>query len=803
MSKYPALKTAIIVSLGIVLGRYLDFSIPVAMILLTVLLIILIYCFLLKKNHMLTLILVISGLLLIGLTRYEQSTRLFPCNHIIHFCNRNNNYKIKGYLFKDPVKRQNRTDLYMRVESIRLIDSTLSVKGNILATIYGIETPRLRYGDEIYISGILKRPAVARNPGGFDYRTYLARQNIHAVVKIYDIGQITITKSHRGNPFIRKIIYPVRRFIIDVINKTTSEENRPLLRALIVGDRGMISPEVRDLFSKAGAIHVLAVSGLHVGFVIIILSFISGLFRIPRPFKAVITAAGLIFYVFITEAKPPVVRASFMACIYLAGSTIERRSNSFNIIGVAALVMLLINPQNLFDAGFQLSFTAVISIIYFYNKTESFKWIKELQITASKNLFLKYLLTLLLVSLSAQIGTIPLTATYFNRIPLLSILVNLAAIPLAGVIIALGFTSIISACISSWISSVYGVLNDVIISIFRKTVSIVGNLPVSHITIPTPGLVNIIIYFLILLLIFNFNSCVLRRRFALLCLLGLNILIWKNVIWNNSSKLTWVQFDVGQGDAALLRLPRNRYILIDGGNKSSYFDSGKSTIAPYLYKNGIRRLNSVILTHPHNDHAGGLIHIVQNFRVDTFITAGTVFNSEIYSQLLKEIEERKIPLRIVTSPDSLIGFPGIRIYILSPDSIQKIKSGNGDSDVNNQSIVARVLFGNIRILFTGDAEKEIEKKLIDSGVCLKSQAIKVGHHGSSTSSTYSFIRRVSPEFAVISVGKNNKYNHPSKIVIQKYIDTCSKLFRTDRDGAVILTSDGKKLRMVNWRKVYH
>ena len=424
--------------------------------------------------------------------------------------------------------------------------------------------------------------------------------------------------------------------------------------------------------------------------------------------------------------------------------------------------MLLLHPLDLFDLGFQLSFSAVFSIVYFYQKINGLPFVLKIRNRFLKHPAGRYLLPAFLVSLSAQLGTLPLIAVYFNRIPLLALVINLIAVPAAGLIVALGFTSIIFSLFSFWIASVYGALNQEIIRLFIGLIQWFGKLSFSYIEIPSPGITLILLYFSLLLFFVHIDDSKRRKPFLFAVMIFANLWIWEQVVRNDSNKLTWIQFDVGQGDAALIRLPKGKTVLIDGGEKRPYFDNGERVIAPCLRRQGIRKLDLVILTHPHNDHVGGLTYFLNHFRVSSIITAGTDFNSELYRDFLKSIEKHGVPHRIVTAPDSIF-FPGIKMLILSPT--REIK--NSDRNVNNQSIVVRIAYGGIRLLLTGDAERAVENDLISQKRCLRSDGLKVGHHGSITSSTRFFLERVAPKYAVISVGEYNRFGHPSDIVIQR------------------------------------
>lgn len=796
MKNQPAFKAALILAAGIFAGRLIHNSFSIAFFATVVLTLLTLTLFLRKLNVLAQFMLFLS-LMSVGILRYQQSARLFPPDHILRFIGRSEPITVKGFLTKDPTDRSGRKEWTLETKTLTLGDSTFSVCGKILVRISDDIPIHLRYGDEITLRGELRQPAGLRNPGGFDYRAYLTRKDIYAIIRIKDHTSIRLSGESKGNVLFRRIVYPARRYALRVIDRTTTGQSRSILKTLLVGERGAIDPELRDEFAKAGIIHVLAVSGLHVGFVLLILATLLGLLRIPYTGRVYLILLGLLFYALLTEAKAPVVRASIMAAVYLVGTLIERRTNPFNVVGVSALIILLIKPQDFFDVGFQLSFTAVLSIIYFYRKLNSLPFIMKLQQSTDHHSAAKYLLAILLVSLSAQLGTLPLTAVYFNRIPLLALFVNVAAIPLVGIIVALGFTSIILGIIHPWIASVYGALNQELLSILIKIVSWIGNLPFSHVSVPSPNIFTILGYFLFVFFLLNLQHRDVRKKFAFLFLFVLNLIIWKEALWNDTTKLTWIQFDVGQGDAALLCMPRGKTLLIDGGDRTPNFDNGERVIAPYLRKKGIRQLDAIVLSHPHNDHIGGLVYILNHFNVSEVVTAASPFDSKLYREFLDTIRKKNIPVRTITAPDSIMQFPGIKMLFLSPT--EKRKQNDPAHDANNQSLVVRILFGKTKLLFAGDAEREAEVDILNAKRPISCNTLKVAHHGSNTSSTLPFIIQAHPQNAVISVGQNNRFRHPSDAVIERFRTSGATIYRTDLQGAVIFRSDGETLEKIEWR----
>jgi len=799
MRDQPALKAALIFVAGILIGHFLTIPIHILFVFSLFLSLLTFGIFLTKKYPFPLEAFAVLSLFSVGVLRYQMVSNLFPPNHILRSLSLSQPVTVHGFLTQDPIRKPGRTELTAETLRVKLGDSTFSTCGKILISVYQENPISLQYGDEIVSSGKLEAPKGLRNPGGFDYRAYLARKNVCAILRTPIPPEITPTGKKHGSVLLRKIVYPARRFAIQTIEKITSGPSRSILQALLVGEKEELVPEIRDDFAKAGVIHVLAVSGLHVGFILLILVTVFGLFRLPYPARVVFTLLGLVFYALLTEARAPVVRATIMASIFLAGTLIERRTEPLNAIGVAALGILFFRPHDLFDIGFQLSFTAVLSIVYFYKRLQSLPSMSKLNQAVASNTIGKTGWSIFLVSLSAQIGTLPLTVYYFNRIPVLSLAANIVVIPLVGLVVALGFASLLFAIVSPWIAAVYGALNQELITILLKFVAWTGSLPISHATIPTPPIVYTACYFILLPFLFNHANPRLRKRLLFLLAMCLNFIVWKSVLSNDAGKLTWIQFDVGQGDSALLQLPRGKTLLIDGGDKRSFFDSGERVIAPYLRKKGIRKLDAVLLTHPHNDHVGGLIYILKHFKIGEMITAGVPFQSDLYHQFETEIQRKKIPWRTITAPDSVVFPPAVKLMFYSPTEERKTKTEDLFHDINNHSLVMRILFGKTRLLFMGDAESEVEHEILRTAQPIYCDAMKVGHHGSATSSTPLFIQQAHPHQGIISVGENNQYHHPSKYVIQRFRILGTEIHRTDQEGAIVFSSDGKTVEKVAWR----
>ena len=257
--------------------------------------------------------------------------------------------------------------------------------------------------------------------------------------------------------------------------------------------------------------------------------------------------------------------------------------------------------------------------------------------------------------------------------------------------------------------------------------------------------------------------------------------------------MTYVQLDVGQGDAAVFHLPRGKTVLVDGGPVSTTFNAGERIIAPYLHHRGIRTLDAVILTHAHSDHVGGLAAVLESFQVHKVILSDSSSHSPIFKNFLDVARKRRIPTQMITAPDSLV-LEGVIFYLISPDSLMA-----QDDNPNNQSVVTLICHGKDRILLTGDAEVEAETHMIHTIHPLHTDLMKVGHHGSYTASSEAFIQNVKPKAVIISVGEKNRFGHPSAEILKRYETHGVQVLRTDHEGAVIYQSDGRGFLRVEWQ----
>ena len=673
----------------------------------------------------------------------------------------------------------------------------------------------LRYGRHITLTGVLRQPQGKRNPGGFDYRAYLARQDVVGIIDAKGLLRIDGQGGFLPGRWIEALRIRTERVIDTIYSESGTVEpslHAQLLKGILLGKRSDLPTETLDIFRNSGTFHVLAVSGLHVGLVAMFCYFGFGCFRLPQKVLCLLTILAVLIYASLIGFRPSVFRASLMAILFLFATLIDRDADIFNLLAFAALVLLLLNPQQVWDVGFQLSFVAVVSIVYFVPKMEKPLcqfWGNENNATSQggvsvltrfRNAAVRWLVLSYLVTLAAQIGTTPLIAYHFFRAYPLGFIVGPFAVGLVSLIVAVGMVSVCVGFIYLPFAKLIALLNHAIISVFLALIGMFGQTwGVVKVVPPTFGI--FVLYIGLFLGIAHWRYV--YKQWRTVSLIGLSVLaiwVWDTAFHEKGRLLEVVTLDVGQGDAAFIRFPDNRTLLIDGGIQRSYYDDkkqklvdydvGKRVIEPYLDFRGIRKLDMVVLTHPDVDHGGGLGHILENFEVGRVLGISDMpLNSETHRRLHAIVNANNIPYSFPFAGN--IGLtPTAALNLLHP--IDAVSTNLLDQDKNDDSLVIKLTYREVDVLFTGDIGKEAEARLIASGQDLRSEILKVPHHGSSTSSSAPFIDAVQPRYAIFSLGQSSQYQFPHSDVVARYQARGCIQLRTDKLAAITLRTDGKR-----------
>ncbi len=657
----------------------------------------------------------------------------------------------------------------------------------------------LKPGDHIFLKNVtLEDLPQPRNPGQFDYGRYLKFQGVMGSISVLPHSAMLLHSEQPKFSLERKL-FEIRKSLVFRIKRILPETSANFLAAILLGERQGIDRDIKADFQNSGVAHVLAISGLHVGFVVLFIYILISFLPLSFRWHHIFTVILLLGYMLLTGANPPVVRASLMVTIYLLGKNLEKKPNVYNTVFTAAFLILLFQPQQLFWVGFQFSFVAVLSILFLYALLQPLeeKLLTFLPKGKLNKLIHRAIITPFLVSLAAQLGTIPLIAIYFHKIPLVSFVLNLIVIPLVGVIVPIGFLAILTSFLLFSIGLLISELLSHIIEFLIAIVHFAANIPMAYIQIPkVPGLA-VVLYLLILILIFSWNKPKLDGvRKPAWVFVGI-LLIWFIAPKSHANDI--LMLDVGQGESSLVRTTGDQILLFDAGPTYPNWDTGENVIFPALQEWGELHVHKVIISHPHNDHMGGMFSLLKLISIDSVYLPPLKSSYFLQDSLLNELKHHQIPCRFLKAGDMIYVDKQTRIYVLAPFETYLHTTSSSGMEVNNTSIVCLMKTAGSSMLFTGDAEYQVEHKVQSWGKILDTDILKIGHHGSPTSSSKEFLNATSPEIGLIPVGKNNRYNHPSPLILFRLKSLGVRYFRTDLDGALWLREQHGRLIQVDWQ----
>jgi len=794
-SKQPFVFLIIPLIIGILLGKFL-LSYEYTLWLSISFFIVTILAGLLIKNKRLSIFLLMFTLIFSMSVRWHTVFN-FSDEHIA-FKDFSNVNSITGIVTEAKYKQTNKNKYVLSVSEANIHNQQFKTNGKVLLTTIKIKQ-KYTYGDLLQINCNLQEPKGQRNPGQFDYKKYLADQDIFLITYVNHIDSIEVIERQAGNYFVQSIIEPVRKHFNKSLNSFVTDENSSILKALLLGEKQDIETDLLEQFKKVGVVHVLAISGLHVGFIIIFVMIILSLLRLKYNHQIYILLLVLLMYVVLINFKAPVMRASFMAGLYLLAKVSERKSPIFNIIFFVAFFLLIIDPRDLFNPGFQFSFVAVLSIVYGYPKLNNLLPLKSKidykNYRLVKKIIVIFIWDAFLVSIAAVLGTMPLTIYYYGVIPTYALFANVIVIPLIGLIVITGLLLLIISLFSSFLALILGNFIDLIFNFLKIIIMFFHNLPYSYFHSTTPSLLTILFLLLLVYLVFNINS----RKHLIAFISVSMVMVFLNIDKNIHSENLQVTFlDVGQGDASFVKFPNGESMLIDGGDATKDWDQGKNAILPFLKFNNITNIKYVVASHPHNDHIGGLIEILKSVNVDTLVISKYRYNTKKYVEMIEVSQSEEIPIRYVGKGDQLYPDSSCRVYILHPSNEFIEEHDFSGEECNNSSIVMKVQYGVNGILFTGDAEKQAEKAYMEYGDFLECEIVKLGHHGSKTSSTQKMLQNVNPLAAIISVAERNKFRHPSSITMEKLEYNQAKPFLTSTNGALQFQFNQSEIKLIQW-----
>lgn len=645
--------------------------------------------------------------------------------------------------------------------------------------------PDVNPGDEVVLAATILPVGERRNPKGFDYKNYLAGRGIFTQVRADSVLAVR-------NPEKAISWYKLRNAAIRIIDLNFDENTSPIAKALLLGYKNELEGEVKTEFARAGLSHIMAVSGLHVGLVaapfwLIIPWFWS---RKYGPHTGLFLLAGLLyFYAGITGFSASVMRASLMALAFTYAKLFSKQSDSINVTAAAALIILLADSSQLFEIGFQLSFAAVLIILLIMPVVQTF-----LPYSVRTRWYGVPVMAMI-ISVVVQFGLYPLQVYYFGEISVISPAANALFVPALSMVVPLSVLSIFVTILWPAAGFVLNYPAVLFLKLLGTFVHFVSGFDWAWIE---TGLPAGLLFAFWPALIFTVASCRnprLRWKLTAATLsVSVLILAADTVQKHRPQHVEVIVFDVGQGDANLIKTPGGKYILIDTGIWNPNSDSGEQILLPYFKAAGITVLDAVVLTHPHADHIGGIVSLLDGIKIRRIYDSGYRYDSGLYESYLRKAAELNVSLQSVRRGDVIEIDPAILLLVLGPDEAES------SSDPNQHSVIIQMIYGRTKFLFTGDAGLPQESRLLDSyGPLLSSDFLKAGHHGSRTSSGRDFLQAVAPEYITVSLADRNKFDHPHAEAVTRLYETEANILFTPLEKGLVFESDGKSIRRKYWQ----
>lgn len=691
----------------------------------------------------------------------------------------------------------------LRADRVFFKNKTFDIRAKVLVRL-ALDRQKPEIGDELLVTGNITGPSPAGNPFGFDQRRYFAFRGLDAVVYSRGPGACIKTGRRKGTGMdILRSLYGIRRKAREILERYLSGTTLSIVEPVLLGIRGRMRRGQKELFTRTGVMHVLAISGLHTG----IVGFtVFGLFQALGARKEIACLFSIICmlsFCLFSGARPSSLRAVIMCSLVLLAKISGKKPDIMNSLYLSAFIISFLDPRQLFHPGFILSYAAVLSIIHVVPLTDRFLNVPDMAYREPKTVFFRrMIMRSVSVSFSIWVGTSVLTAHYFGIITFLPVLSNLVAIPLLSVFIISGGCVILCGAfdISGQVAGGIALFLDRIVGVFTGSLSLISKIPFSFLNVPSPDRSRILIFYLFFTGIIFFYKGKKRASHTVLFLLMFtaNFFVWNEACIGRDRCLKVTFFDVGKADAAFLEFSNGSCMLIDSGSRGEYggIRAGKDVIAPYLLQKGKRYIDAVLLSHVHEDHVGGMKYLGENFNIGTLITAAGVLPGKnrtgISRSVMKILKKNGVNHMEVGSGDVISGFPGVKMFVLNPP-VDKLTG-----DPNEDSVVIKLMtLDGKSMLFCGDAGCTAIREMLSFGDLLRSDIIKFPHHGKIHGDTVAikeFMKRIKGAVAIIS------NNHEDGVKAEKWLKKRGiRTFLTAKTGAVIVKESGTRFLITRFK----
>ena len=642
------------------------------------------------------------------------------------------------YISKYQLSSKNITGVITKINNkgkLNIIEVKVGLFEKVL--VYDYDKIKLEIGYRIKVEGTITKPNKNSNLYLFNYRNYLKSNNIFYILKSKHISILNFSN----------MFYNIKKGIMRRLDKI----DNPYLNTFIIGDNSKLNDDVIASYRSNGISHLFAISGMHIGLIVIVMNLILNKFHIKNKILIIIF---ILFYLFLTNYSKSVMRAGLMYILLVLNKKYKFKLSTLKIILILLCISLIINPYNIYNISFVLTYLTTASLVI-NRKTI--------------NRFNNYFSRVLIISLISFITTIPIMINNYFSINLLGIIINIIYVPLVSLII---FPFSIIVFVVPYINNVL----NLFIALLEKSSIYISNIKIFNITLCHINQIVFAIYYLVIALCMYM---IYKRKYWYLLVLFVMIILHSNYRFFDS-KFNYTVLDVKQGDASIITLPNNKgNIMIDTGGLYNN-DLSTNILIPSLKSRGIKRLNYLIISHGDYDHMGEAINLVNNFKVEKVIFNCGEYN-DLEKELIKVLEKKHIKY-----------YSCIKELNIDKNKLYFLQTKLYDNENDNSNVIYTELNG-YKFMFMGDAGVTTEKEILSEYNLPDIDVLKVGHHGSKTSSGKKFIDAINPKYSIISVGKNNRYGHPNKEVLSNLED--SKIYRIDLDGSIMFKIKNNKLKI--------
>ena len=589
----------------------------------------------------------------------------------------------------------------------------------------------LNIGDKLKVKGELSKPSTSTNFNTFDYQKYLYHKKIYYIVKAYSIDKLENNK---------RVINTIKNIINNKIKKYKSKD---YISTLLLGNN-TLDNDTKSNYRTIGISHLFSASGMHINLIISILYYYLNKVSYNKKIKYIISDIFLILYLTISFS-PSLLRSTIAYILLTINDIFNLNIKKNNILLLTLSICLIINPFIIYDMGFIYSYIISFFLSIFYIKRN------------------KRLLNISYIAVVAFLVAMPITIYTSYEINFLSIIINIILTPILSIIF-------LTLSLLSLFIPILDELLYLITNILEKISLYLSNISIFKLILSKPNIILIIIYYLVIIYILKHN----KRFYLIIILLFIHSII---PYFNNNLEI--MMYDVGQGDSILLNFPNNkRNIIIDTGSTNDY--RIKNEIIVYLKSKGIKKIDYLIISHGDEDHIGGAITLVNNYKVDKVIFNCGPYN-DLEKELIKVLDKKKIKY-----------YSCVKALNIDRNKLYFLQTKEYDNENDNSNVIY-FQYLKYKFLFMGDASSTTEKEILKNYNLSDIDVLKVGHHGSKTSSGKEFINEINPKYSIISVGKNNRYGHPNKEVLNNLEE--SKIYRTDEDGSIMFKIKNSKLKI--------